>query len=143
MSKSNSRTSTRPIAEPKREPMAQGTTGAHSTRLKGARAAQEREGVKSAETTKAAVKTPRNKGLRFPAMHAALGDVLRTHRNQKNVSQADVSMDADVDRAYISRIERAEQSPTIATLIAIASRLGVPAWQLLKEAEERVAANKA
>lgn len=53
------------------------------------------------------------------------------------MSQSDVSLDADVDRAYISRVERAEQSPTVATLAAIAAKLGIPVWQLLKKAEER------
>jgi ribosome-binding protein aMBF1 (putative translation factor) len=94
--------------------------------------------TKLVEPRKLATKNRRNKGLRFPEMHVALGEVLRTYRSQKNVSQSDVSLDADIDRAYISRIERAEQSPTIATLIAIATKLGVPAWQLLKEAEEKI-----
>ena len=86
---------------------------------------------------KRAAGNPRNKGLRFPTLHAALGEVLRSSRNARKMSQSDVGLDADVDRAYISRIERAEQSPTVATLAAIAAKLGVPVWQLLKEAEER------
>jgi ribosome-binding protein aMBF1 (putative translation factor) len=95
--------------------------------------------TKNTQTTEAERKNRRNKGLRFPEMHAALGDVLRTHRSKGNMSQSDVGMDADIDRGYISRVERAEQSPTIATLFAIAAKLGVPAWQLLKEAEESAA----
>lgn len=86
---------------------------------------------------KGKAKTARNKGLRFPELHAALGEVVRIRRKERFLSQSDLSLDADLDRAYISRIERAEQSPTISTLIAVASRLGVPAWQILKEAEER------
>ncbi|MBS1912855.1 MAG: helix-turn-helix domain-containing protein [Bacteroidetes bacterium] len=95
--------------------------------------------AKQSGTSKRTAANPRNKGLRFPELHTALGEVLRSCRNRKKVSQSDVGLDADVDRAYISRIERAEQSPTVATLAAIARQLGVPVWQLLKEAEERAA----
>lgn len=49
---------------------------------------------------------------------------LRRLRVQKALSQEALAVDAGVDRAYMSRIERGLENPTVAILERLASALG-------------------
>lgn len=64
------------------------------------------------------------------------GEVLRRHRSAKNVSQEELAYLADVDRTFISRLERGIRQPTMTTTIAIGQALGVSAADLVRETEE-------
>ena len=66
----------------------------------------------------------------------AFGRVLRQYRSQKGISQEELAFQADVDRTFISRLERGIRQPTITTLINIGLALGVPAASLVQEAEK-------
>ena len=50
---------------------------------------------------------------------------LRRLRVARNVSQEDLAVDADIDRTYVSRLERGRENPTVAVLERIAHALGV------------------
>lgn len=52
-------------------------------------------------------------------------------RKKANLSQQKLSKLADLDRTYISLIERAERNPTVVTLIAICKALDVKPSKVL------------
>ncbi|WP_374501725.1 helix-turn-helix domain-containing protein [Zoogloea sp.] len=64
------------------------------------------------------------------------GEVLRRHRSEKNISQEGLAHRADVDRTFVSRLERGIRQPTITTLIGLGQALGTPAADLVRETEE-------
>lgn len=63
------------------------------------------------------------------------GGVLRRTRVAAGVSQEELAGRADVDRTFISRLERGVRQPTIATLISLSKALGVSAGDLVRETE--------
>lgn len=73
-----------------------------------------------------------------------IGDNIRKIRENKlNVSQEDLAFQADLHRAYIGRIERAEASITVRNLQKIAKALGVePYILLMKDAYKTISGKK-
>jgi transcriptional regulator with XRE-family HTH domain len=63
------------------------------------------------------------------------GQTLRKYRLQKQLSQEKLAELANLDRTYISQIERGLKSPSIPTTIAIARALDVEAHLLIAEVE--------
>ena len=63
---------------------------------------------------------------------------LRRLRVAKDISQDDLALQAEVDRAYVGYVERAKRNPTVGTLEKLASALGVhiSAFFVEPEAEE-------
>ncbi|MFH0979522.1 MAG: helix-turn-helix transcriptional regulator [Candidatus Roizmanbacteria bacterium] len=61
-----------------------------------------------------------------------LGRCLFKIREKKHLSQENVALICDVDRTYISRIEKGRANPTIKTLQKIANALRIKLWKLLK-----------
>jgi len=61
----------------------------------------------------------------------AFGVVLRESRIQAGVSQEALGLACEIDRTYISLLERGERQPTLSTLFAIAGQLDVPAESLV------------
>jgi len=61
-----------------------------------------------------------------------LGDNIRRIRQEKGMSQGDISRALDMDRGYISRVENGSKNPTILNLEKMAKALGVPVAELLK-----------
>jgi transcriptional regulator with XRE-family HTH domain len=65
------------------------------------------------------------------------GEVLRVHRMAAGISQEELAFRSDVDRTYVSRLERGTRQPTITTMISIGLALGIPSAILMQEVEER------
>lgn len=65
------------------------------------------------------------------------GEVLRVHRMAAGISQEELAFRSDVDRTYVSRLERGTRQPTITTMISIGLALGIPSAVLMQEVEER------
>lgn len=65
----------------------------------------------------------------------AFGKTLRKHRLQQKLSQEHLAELANLDRTYISQIERGLKSPSISTLIALARALEIKAHSLVSEVE--------
>jgi transcriptional regulator with XRE-family HTH domain len=63
------------------------------------------------------------------------GGVLRRYRSEMNMSQEELAFRAGVDRTFVSRIERGLRQPTITTLIALGSAIGVSAAELVRDTE--------
>ena len=74
--------------------------------------------------------------MRSQSLAKAFGIVLRKHRKAKRISQEFLAEKADVAVKMVSLIERFERSPSVNMADSLAQGLGVPLWQLLREAEE-------
>ncbi len=60
-----------------------------------------------------------------------IGARMKTARNNKGLSQQAVADPADINRLYLSRVERGLENVSILTLVRIAEALGTPARNLL------------
>jgi transcriptional regulator with XRE-family HTH domain len=64
-----------------------------------------------------------------------LGAVLRRARTEADLSQEEVADRADLDRTYISDLERGKKAATVEAIAAIAAALGTSAHALIRDAE--------
>ena len=64
------------------------------------------------------------------------GTILRKYRLQQHLSQEKLAELADLDRTYISQIERGLKSPSFKALIALARALHIQAHVLVFEVEQ-------
>ena len=71
-----------------------------------------------------------------PDIGKIFGEVLRRYRSDRNISQEELAHRAEVDRTFVSRLERGVRQPTITTLIGLGQALGVSAADLVQEAEK-------
>ena len=62
---------------------------------------------------------------------------LRTYRQARGLSQEELAHRADIDRTYISSIERCQYAASIDVLERLARELGVKAAALLDDGEEK------
>lgn len=72
------------------------------------------------------------------SMHirAVLAQNLRLLRKERGFSQEELALRADIDRTYISSLERAVYGATIDMVDRLAKVLGVPASDLLRVPDE-------
>ena len=68
---------------------------------------------------------------------ATFGQNVRQIRARKNLSQQAVAAKAKVSVSYISMLERAQRSPPLETVEAVAKALGVPPLSLLQSERAR------
>ena len=66
----------------------------------------------------------------------SLGAAIRRLRQARSLTLADVAYAAGTDPANISRLERGQQGYSDVLLAAVADELGVPLWELFKEAAD-------
>jgi transcriptional regulator with XRE-family HTH domain len=62
---------------------------------------------------------------------AQFGDNMRQARRQAGLSQIDLSLRSELDRAAVSFLERAERSPDLSTIVRVAGAVGVKPAALL------------
>lgn len=60
---------------------------------------------------------------------------LRRIRVERDLSQEKLAVDAQVDRTYVSRLERLLENPTVAVLDRLAAALSVPVGEFFVEPE--------
>jgi transcriptional regulator with XRE-family HTH domain len=70
------------------------------------------------------------------ALRAAIGEVIRTVRLERGLSQEQVG---DLHRNYIGGVERGTINPTVTQLVRVASGLGMSGSDLLRLIELRAA----
>lgn len=63
-------------------------------------------------------------------IHQKIAANIRSLRNQKNITQEKLALEADLNRAYIGYIERGERKPSVDTLDKLAEVLGVKLCEL-------------
>ena len=66
------------------------------------------------------------------------GLLLRCLRKEKNLSQQELAYKADLDRTYISLIERGQRTPTIETLFKLSKALELDPSSLIKKLEFQI-----
>lgn len=66
----------------------------------------------------------------------SLGTELRKARLAAGLTQEKVALKADLDRSYLSELERDESSPTVFTLKRICRVIGIKAWEVLRADEK-------
>ncbi len=64
------------------------------------------------------------------------GNVLKELRTQKKISQEKLAELCDLDRTYISLLERGLRQPTIGTLFKLALALDLEAYQIIQKLQE-------
>lgn len=69
------------------------------------------------------------------AAHLAYGRALRQLRVEQGVSQERLAHIADLDRTYVSGIERGERNPSLANILKLTDALGVKLSELAALAE--------
>ena len=69
-----------------------------------------------------------------PAL-VALGAAIRTARKERGVSQEELADRAQVDRSYMSSVERGQQNPGVILVLRVATALDMTATELFAEAE--------
>lgn len=64
-----------------------------------------------------------------------LGDELRKARLAAGLTQEQLGFDAELDRTYISQLERNLKSPTVDALFRLCDAMGIPASELISRVE--------
>jgi len=62
----------------------------------------------------------------------SVGAKIKEFRKELGLSQQRLADDANVEKKQIQRIEKAEHSPTLSIIVAIAKALGKQPYELLK-----------
>ena len=76
-------------------------------------------------------KSPHNE--RHPALEA-VGEAIRTLRNEGRQSQEALALAAGIDRSYLGGVERGEHNLALVNLIKVSAAIGVTASELLRRA---------
>ena len=76
--------------------------------------------------------------MRASDVQTAFGEVLRETRVSRGISQEQLALDADVDRSFVSQIERGVRQPTLTTIFKLASALGIRPSILVSGTESRL-----
>lgn len=66
------------------------------------------------------------------ALRAALAQNLKRLRNDRGLSQERLALESNVDRTYVSKIERGIGNPSLEVLVRLAGRLEVKVFDLFK-----------
>ncbi len=65
----------------------------------------------------------------------AFGHLVRQQRMQLGISQEELGLRANLDRTYISGVERGVRNPSLTALISLANGLGISVSVLLENLE--------
>jgi transcriptional regulator with XRE-family HTH domain len=74
--------------------------------------------------------------MRVEQISIVFGQVLREQRISRDLSQEELALAADVDRTFVSQMERGIRQPTITTLIKLAGALGIQPSTLIVRMEK-------
>jgi transcriptional regulator with XRE-family HTH domain len=69
----------------------------------------------------------------------AFGQVLRTLRREAGLSQEQLAFAADIERNFVSLIERGVNQPTIRVIFKLASALEISPSKMMSLVEEKIA----
>jgi transcriptional regulator with XRE-family HTH domain len=74
--------------------------------------------------------------MRVDQISTVFGQVLREQRLSRELSQEELALAADVDRTFVSQMERGIRQPTITTLLKLAGALGIQPSTLVVRMEK-------
>jgi len=66
----------------------------------------------------------------------AFGVILKQERNNKSLSQEELAYLSDLDRTYISMLERGKRQPSLKTIFMLASTLDILPSEIMIKIEE-------
>ena len=66
-----------------------------------------------------------------------IGEILKELRKERQISQEELAYQSNLDRTYISMLERNIKQPTITTIFALAHALNVKPSTLIRIVEEK------
>jgi len=69
---------------------------------------------------------------------AALGKVIRKHRERQGMSLARLAENSGLSQTYPGKFEKELVSPTVDAAYAMSKALKVPFWKVVKEAESAI-----
>ena len=72
-------------------------------------------------------------------LQTTFGAVLRELRVKRGLSQEALALNSDLDRTFVSLLERGLRQPTLSTLFAIANVLGVAPSHMVRLTERAIA----
>jgi len=78
--------------------------------------------------------TPSPKYANDPVL-IALGEAIRSMRKARGISQEELAHRSQVDRAYMSSIERGIQNPGVMTIIRIANGMNISVAEIFSTAK--------
>jgi DNA-binding XRE family transcriptional regulator len=58
-------------------------------------------------------------------LRTEFGDLLRTLREERQLSQAQLALESEVDQTFVSLLERGRRQPTLGTLFALCDALRI------------------
>lgn len=64
-----------------------------------------------------------------------LGQLVKQQRTALGISQEELGLRANLDRTYISGVERGVRNPSVTALVSLASGLGITVSDLLENLE--------
>ena len=71
----------------------------------------------------------------------AFGKVLKQARNKNGSSQEQLALNCDLDRTFISLLERGQRQPTLTSILSISETLKIPADELIKQTTDLLIEN--
>jgi transcriptional regulator with XRE-family HTH domain len=74
--------------------------------------------------------------------HKILAENMRRFRQEREWSQEQLGIEADLHRTYIGAVERLERNPSVASLAKIANAFGIETWRLLYPANKAIPRKK-
>jgi transcriptional regulator with XRE-family HTH domain len=74
--------------------------------------------------------------MRAEQISTIFGQVLREQRLSRQLSQEELALAADVDRTFVSQMERGIRQPTITTLMKLAGALNIQPSTLIVRMEK-------
>ena len=67
----------------------------------------------------------------------AFGEILRRYRRERSFSQEELAEKCDLDRTYVSMLERGIHQPSLTVLLKLARALNVPATEMVDYVRQR------
>jgi transcriptional regulator with XRE-family HTH domain len=74
-------------------------------------------------------------------LEQAFGQILREYRKKANLSQEKLAQESDLDRTYISLLERGLRQPSIKTVFKLSTALKIPSTEIISALETMVNEN--
>lgn len=68
----------------------------------------------------------------------AFGKVLRAVRKEVGLTQEELGLAAEIDRTFVSMMERGERQPTVRVLFRLSAALKLPPARLIELTQEQV-----
>lgn len=68
----------------------------------------------------------------------AFGKTLKEIREAKDISQENLAFEADLDRTYISLLERGLRQPSLETIFSLAKALSIRPTELVSKTEQLI-----